>query len=68
MQAKNSKEITCVTFLNREQIDCLDKISKDYMFKYGHKLPRSQILSELVNLLLHLKINLIVLTVPFEST
>ncbi|MFH0764383.1 MAG: hypothetical protein V1927_05215 [Candidatus Omnitrophota bacterium] len=40
----------CVTFLTREQIDYLDKMGKDYFFKYGHKLSRGTILSELVNL------------------
>ena len=44
--------VTTVTFLNRDQIDFLDRLSKDYFFKYGHKLPRTQILSQLVTFLM----------------
>lgn len=58
MKEEKNKAITCVTFLNRGQVDFLDKVSKDYMFKRGHKLPRSQILSDLVNLMMHLEIDL----------
>ncbi|MBU0694453.1 MAG: hypothetical protein KKC11_07300 [Candidatus Omnitrophica bacterium] len=56
MKNKNNG-VTTVTFLNRQQLDYLDKISKDCLFGYGHKLPRSQILCELVNLLIHLRID-----------
>lgn len=57
MKNKNNG-VPTVTFLNRQQLDYLDKISKDYLFNYGYKLPRWQILYELVNLLIHLKIDL----------
>jgi hypothetical protein len=50
--------ITTVTFLNREQIDFLDKLDKDYHFKFGHSLPRGRILGELVNCLMELDIDL----------
>ena len=59
MKEKNGTHngVTTVTFLNRAQIDYLDKLGKDCMFKYGHKLSRSKILSELVSLLMRLNIS-----------
>ena len=59
MRARNSTHnaVTTVTFLTREQIDYLDRLGKDSMFKYGHKLSRSKILSELVNLLMNIGID-----------
>ena len=56
MKEKTENQIATVTFLNREQVDFMDKLSKDYFFKYGHKLPRGKILSELVNLLMEIGI------------
>lgn len=55
---KNSASAPVVTFLNRDQIDYLDKLGKDSFFKFGHKLSRAKLLSELVDLLMYLKINL----------
>jgi len=55
MKQKNGNHnnaATVVTFLNRHQIDYLDKVGKDCFFKYGHKLSRSKILFELVNFFL----------------
>ena len=37
-----------VTMLNREEIDFLDKLSKDAQFLSGHRLSRTQILRALV--------------------
>ena len=51
-----SSTVTTVTFLNRREIDYLDKLGKDYYFKYGKKLSRAKILAELVRLLMHLGI------------
>ena len=48
--------VTTVTFLNRQEIDYLDKLGKDYYFKYGKKLSRAKILAELVRLLMSLGI------------
>ncbi len=48
----NNKKITCVTFLTRQQVDYLDRIGKDYFFIHGKKLARTKILSELVDLLM----------------
>jgi hypothetical protein len=37
-----------VTFLNREEVDFLDKLGKDALFSTGAKLSRAKILSWLV--------------------
>ena len=58
MKEKNNNHIAVVTFLNREQVDYLDRIGKDCFFKYGRKLPRTKILSELVDFLMKLNIDL----------
>lgn len=52
------EKVRIVTFLTRQQIDYLDKIGKDALFSYGRKLSRVQIISELVNLLMQLGINI----------
>lgn len=39
-----------VAFLNREEIDFLDKFGKDAWFSTGAKLSRTQIIEALVNL------------------
>ena len=46
-------KLRTVTFLSREQIDYLDKMGKDALFFQGKKLSRSEILSELVDFLMH---------------
>jgi hypothetical protein len=51
---KNKDHIQAVTSLTRNQIDYLDKLGKDAHFEYGHKLSRSEILSELVRLIMDL--------------
>ncbi|MFC1806966.1 hypothetical protein ACFL0T_01170 [Candidatus Omnitrophota bacterium] len=38
-----------VAFLNREEIDFIDKLSKDALFSTGHKLSRTDIIRALVN-------------------
>ena len=56
MKTKINNSITTVTFLTRDQIDYLDKLGKDSLFKYGRKLSRAKILSELVKVLMELGI------------
>ena len=51
---KDKDHVQAVTSLTRSQIDYLDKLGKDAHFEYGHKLSRSQILSELVRLIMEL--------------
>lgn len=53
---RHSNRVTTVTFLTRQEIDFLDRMGKDCFFKYGHKLSRAEILSQLVDLLMHLGI------------
>ena len=57
---KEGKEnlTTTVTFLDREQIDYLDKLNKDYYSRFGHHLSRSRLLTELVDCLMELNLNL----------
>ncbi|MFH1640800.1 MAG: hypothetical protein ABIA66_02420 [Candidatus Omnitrophota bacterium] len=46
-----------VTFLNREEVDFLDKLGKDALFSTGAKLSRAKILSWLVDFAKKLNIN-----------
>ena len=39
-----------VTFLDRQELDFLDKITKDILFSTGKKVPRSTILKELIDI------------------
>jgi len=55
---KQKKGIATVTFLSREQIDYLDKLGKDSSFRFGHKLTRTKVLSEMVNFLRKMNISL----------
>lgn len=40
-----------VTFLDRNQVDFLDKLGKDALFSTGVKFPRTRIISALIDLL-----------------
>ena len=55
---QKTNTVTTVTFLDRNQVDFLDRLSKDYFFKYGHKLPRTKILSQLVTFLMKANITI----------
>ena len=46
-----------VTFLNRQEIDFLDKMEKDMMFSTGKHISRSQILQDMAELLAKTKID-----------
>lgn len=53
MKNKNSsdrKEVLSrvITFLTREELDYIDKISKDSLFSTGSKLPRAKVLEAMV--------------------
>ncbi len=43
-----AKSQRVVTFLNREEVDFLDKIGKDALFSTGLKLSRAKIISWLI--------------------
>lgn len=55
-KAKDKK--ATVTFLSRNQIDFMDKLGKDASFYHGFKLSRGEILSELVDFLMGLGIDI----------
>jgi hypothetical protein len=46
-----------VTFLNREEVDYLDKLGKDALFSTGLKISRAKIISWLVDFIRELNIN-----------
>lgn len=51
-QGSRSKRVhRVVTFLDRSQVDYLDKLSKDALFSTGVKFPRTRIISALIDLL-----------------
>ena len=45
-----------IAFLNRDQVDFLDKLGKDAQFSSGIKLSRTQILAAMVNVLKRLNL------------
>ena len=50
--AQGSKQVhRVVTFLDRTQVDYLDKMGKDALFSTGVKFPRTRIISALIDLL-----------------
>ncbi|MDD5254800.1 MAG: hypothetical protein PHR11_01950 [Candidatus Omnitrophica bacterium] len=46
-----------VTFLNREEVDFLDKLGKDALFSTGLKLSRTKIISWLIEFTKKLQLN-----------
>jgi hypothetical protein len=46
-----------IAFLNRDQVDLLDRIGKDSLFSKGSKLSRARIIACLVDLMRELDIN-----------
>jgi len=57
LQKKSGIQQRVIVFLNREQVDFLDKLGKDTLFSGKKKLPRTKIMSGLVDLLVDLDIN-----------
>lgn len=53
-QEKNQR---VVTFLNREEVDFLDKLGKDALFSTGFKLSRTKLIAWLVDFMKELNIN-----------
>ncbi|MBI1952584.1 MAG: hypothetical protein HYS41_00465 [Candidatus Omnitrophica bacterium] len=49
LQAKQAHRV--VTFLDRAQVDFLDKLGKDALFSTGVKFPRTRVISALIDLL-----------------
>jgi hypothetical protein len=46
-----------VTFLNRDEVDFLDKLGKDALFSTGTKLSRAKLIAWLVDFLEKLRLN-----------
>lgn len=51
------KDQRVVTFLNREEVDFLDKLGKDALFSTGLKLSRAKLIAWLVDFTKKLNIN-----------
>jgi hypothetical protein len=56
MEEKLTKE-RVVTFLNREEVDFLDKLGKDALFSSGLKLSRAKLIEWLVDFVKELNID-----------
>lgn len=54
---REEKNQRVVTFLNRGEVDFLDKLGKDALFSTGLKLSRAKLIAWLVDLTKELKIN-----------
>lgn len=51
-QTQEKKQVhRVVTFLDRTQVDYLDKLGKDALFSTGVKFPRTRVISALIDLL-----------------
>jgi hypothetical protein len=48
-EANNGKNQRVVTFLNRDEVDFLDKLGKDALFSTGMKLSRARLIAWLVD-------------------
>lgn len=53
-QGKNQR---VVTFLNRDEVDFLDKLGKDALFTTGLKLSRAKLIAWLVDFMKELNLN-----------
>lgn len=54
---EEEKNQRVVTFLNREEVDFLDKLGKDALFSTGAKLSRAKLIAWLVDFIENLRIN-----------
>jgi hypothetical protein len=58
LEPKNSpKNQRVVTFLNRDEVDFLDKMGKDALFSSGTKLSRAKLIAWLIDILKGLNIS-----------
>ena len=55
--AQVEKKERVVTFLNREEVDFLDKLGKDALFSTGSKLSRAKIIAWLVDFIEHIRLS-----------
>ncbi len=54
---KEEKNQRVVTFLNREEVDFLDKVGKDALFSTGAKISRAKLIAWLIDFIKRLNIN-----------
>jgi len=54
---KQEKSQRVVTFLNRDEVDFLDKLGKDALFSTGFKLSRAKLIAWLVDFMKELNLN-----------
>ena len=54
---EEQKNQRVVTFLNREEVDYLDKLGKDALFSTGLKLSRAKLIAWLVDFMKELKLD-----------
>jgi len=57
MIKENGKTQRVVTFLDRKEIDFLDKLGKDALFSNGIKIPRTKIIQTAIDVLSQVNIN-----------
>jgi len=57
-EVKIEQQTPTVVFLDNEQIDFLNKLNKEYFTKCGYHLSRNRILTELVNCLMKMNLDL----------
>ncbi|HOW42908.1 MAG TPA: hypothetical protein P5110_06575 [Candidatus Omnitrophota bacterium] len=51
MNEHDEKNQRVVTFLNRDEVDFLDKLGKDALFSSGSKLSRAKLIAWLIDML-----------------
>lgn len=54
---QEAKKERVVTFLNREELDFLDKLGKDALFSCGLKISRAKVIEWLVDFIQKLNLN-----------
>jgi hypothetical protein len=57
MARKNERIQRVVTFLNRSEVDFLDRLGKDALFSSGFKVSRAKLISWLIDILKGLNID-----------
>ena len=57
MKPEHKKNQRVVTFLDRNEVDFLDKLGKDALFSTGFKLSRTKLIAWMVDFAKSLKIN-----------
>ena len=56
-ELNHDKKHRVITFLNREEIDFLDKLGKDALFSSGAKISRATLIHWMIDFMLRLNLN-----------